>query len=217
MSLPVLYSFRRCPYAMRARLAIAASGVSVELREIVLRDKAPEMLTASPKGTVPVLVTEEGRVVEESLDIMFWALRQHDPQGWLALDNAAMKIAKSLITRAETEFKDNLDRYKYASRYEGADPLQSRADAALFLKDLDLLLQGQRFLLGDASTIAAFAILPFIRQFANVDRIWYDAQDWPNLLRWLEEFLASPAFVRIMQKYPKWQAGDPVTTFPPQV
>ena len=216
MPLPVLYSFRRCPYAMRARLAIAASGLDVELREIVLRDKAPEMLEASPKGTVPVLVTTDGQVIEESLDIMFWALGQKNPEGWLALDSAQLEAAGGLIARAEDEFKVNLDRYKYASRYVGAEPFLARAEALFFLRDLDGLLRGQGFLLGDKASIADYAILPFVRQFANVDRQWFDAENWPDLLRWLEAFLESGRFARIMNKYPKWQTGDPVTLFPPE-
>ena len=214
MPLPILYSFRRCPYAMRARLAITASGQGVHLREILLRDKAPDFLEASAKGTVPVLVTPEGQVIDESLDIMFWALRQSDPLGWLALDSALMKTAHNLISRADDEFKENLDRYKYASRHQDSPPDQARNQAALYLLDLNARLADTPWLLGHKPSIADFAIAPFVRQFANVDRPWFDSQLWPHLLRWLEAFLASDLFASIMQKYPKWQAGDAPTPFP---
>ncbi len=214
MTRPILYSFRRCPYAMRARLAIAASRIEVELREIVLRDKPVEFLSTSPKGTVPVLVTETGEVLEQSLDIMFWALERNDHEGWLALDIEERRKASELIARADDGFKTNLDRYKYASRYVGAEPFQARMEASFFLKDLDGLLRQSPYLLGQRISVADMAIAPFVRQFANVDRLWFDAEDWPDLLLWLEGFLQSERFHAIMTKYSKWQAGDASVLFP---
>lgn len=206
---PILYSFRRCPYAMRARLALASAHIACELREILLRDKPAEMLSASPKGTVPVLITEES-VVEESLDIMLWALRRNDPEGWLDVPEAAF----DLINRSDTEFKTALDRYKYATRYEDADRETEREKAAVFLRDLDQRLAQDSFLFGSKRSIADMATATFVRQYANVDRAWFDDQNWPNLRRWLEEFLASDRFAHIMTKHPIWQSGTTGVEFP---
>ena len=205
---PVLYSFRRCPYAMRARLAIYSAGLETELREILLRDKAPEFLEASPKGTVPV-VTAGALVLEESLDIMEWALDQNDPEGWLDVPQSM----RDLIAECDGPFKAALDRYKYPNRYD-SDPLAERQKGADFLAKLNTLLKGSDCLYGPKPTLPDMAILPFIRQFANTDRAWFDAQDWPRLHSWLAAFLASDRFVAIMDKYPMWRSGDPVTVFP---
>lgn len=212
--LPTLYSFRRCPYAMRARLAILASGTSCELREIVLRDKAPEFLEASPKATVPVVVTQSGEVIEESLDVMRWALAQNDPENWLSPDGVNPDEMNALIAECDGSFKNSLDRYKYANRYEGADPMAERANAEVFLRKLDGRLANSAYLFGAEPSLADMAIVPFVRQFANVDRAWFDGQPWPHLLAWLEGFLASDRFASIFQKYPKWHAGDAPTVFP---
>lgn len=203
---PILYSFRRCPYAMRARLAIAAAGIQMELREVVLRDKPLAFLAASPSGTVPCLFTDGG-VIDESLDIMKWALARNDPNHWLDMPNQGW----DLIARADGPFKDALDRTKYASRHLDSDPLEQREIAAAFLTTLDQQITTNVF---DHPTIADFAILPFVRQFAFIDKAWFDAQDWPDLHGWLERFLASDAFGKIMQKYPQWVEGDAVTAFP---
>lgn len=193
---------------MRARLAVSAAGIETELREIVLRDKAPEFLATSPKGTVPVLVTEDA-VIEESLDIMEWALSQRDPENWLDVPAEG----HDLIGQCDGPFKTALDRYKYQNRY-ASDPTLERSRGAEFLQILDRHLEDQTWLLGDQPRLSDMAILPFVRQFANTDRDWFDAQPWPNLIRWLNSFVDSSRFARIMQKYPKWQLGDPVTPFP---
>jgi len=203
---PILYSFRRCPYAMRARLALAVSGTTTELREIVLRDKAPAFLDASPSGTVPCMVTEGG-VIDESLDIMFWALRRRDPEGWLNMSNAGHEW----IARADGPFKHALDRTKYATRYPDEDPSAHRDQAAAFLTELDAVIDQWIF---DHPTLADFAILPFVRQFAFINKPWFDAQPWPNLQAWLERFLTSDRFAAIMDRYPKWAEGDAPTFFP---
>lgn len=205
----ILYSFRRCPYAMRARLAIQAAGVTCELREIVLRDKAPEFLAASPKGTVPVVIAD-GVVIEESFDVMLWALRQNDPQDWLDMPDAGYDLIKT----SDGPFKANLDRTKYASRYPDMDVSEARNGASEFLHQLDKQLTGQTWLYGDRPCLADFAILPFVRQFANIDRDWFNAQGWDHLIGWLDRFLTSDAFASIMTKYPKWVAGDTPTQFP---
>jgi len=204
----ILYSFRRCPYAMRARLALLVSGTTVELREIVLRDKAPEFLENSPKGTVPVLVTDNA-VIEESLDIMHWALNRNDPEGWLDMPDEGHQI----IATIDGPFKTALDRYKYATRYR-SDAQAERLKAALILRNLDKKLQKMAWLVGDKPTLADMATITFIRQFANTDRTWFDNQDWPALIRWLDTFLASDRFTAIMDKYPKWTSGDPPTYWP---
>lgn len=214
MTLPILYSFRRCPYAMRARLAIASAGYQCELREIVLRDKAPEFIEASPKGTVPVLVTSDGQVVEESLDVMHLVLREHDPEGWLSPDVGTFEEMQALIAECDGPFKTALDRYKYTTRYEGADRETEREKGCEFLRKLDEMLSGSSYLFGERVSLADMAIAPFIRQFANTDRAWFDAQPWPDLHRWLNAFLDSERFQAIFGKYPKWESGDEVTLFP---
>ena len=206
MTKPVLYSFRRCPYAMRARLALASAGLEVELREVVLRDKPAAFLEASPSATVPCLVTSDG-VVDESLDVMIWTLKQNDPEGWLDMPEAGFEW----IARADGPFKDALDRTKYANRYPGVDPASQRDVAAVFLSDLDTTIGDWIF---DRPTLADFAILPFVRQFAFIDKDWFDAQPWPGLQGWLERFLGSERFAHIMEKYPQWQPGDPPVAFP---
>lgn len=214
MELPILYSFRRCPYAMRARLALSASGQSVELREIVLRDKAPEMLEASPKGTVPVLVLTDGTVIEESIDIINWALSIDDLEGWLGFSETEMEVMRALIVEADGPFKDALDRYKYENRFDGVVAKEQRDIAVPFLQILDGLIGNQDFLFGNQISLADGAILPFVRQFAHVDKDWFWSQDWSNLIRWLDAFLESDRFSAIMEKYPKWQAGDEPVLFP---
>ncbi len=192
---------------MRARLAIAASGVHVELREVLLRDKAPELLEASAKATVPVVVHGDV-IIEESYDIMLWALKQNDPDGWLERHN------KTLIEACDGAFKSALDKYKYGDRREGSDAIEQRSIASEYLANLNEILATQPYLSGDKVGMTDMSIATFVRQFANVDRAWFDAEPWPNLIRWLEEFLSSDAFAAIMTKYPKWQAGDPITLFP---
>ena len=194
---------------MRARLALASAAVQVELREILLRDKAPEFLQTSPSGTVPCLKTED-RVIDESRDIMIWALQLNDPEGWLAMPDEG----NALIDEIEGPFKTALDRYKYSTRYNDADKQAERETASGYLRDLDERLSSQDWLFGEKPTLADMAILPFVRQFAMTDKAWFDAQPWPHLSRWLEAFLASERLSKVMPKYPVWQAGDTATLFP---
>lgn len=200
---PILWSFRRCPYAMRARLALLASGLQVELREILLREKPADFLATSPSATVPALRLPD-RVIDESLDIMIWALEQQDPRGLLQMPEAGWQ----LITRNDGPFKTALDHTKYAVRYPDLDPAAERAKAAAYLYDLDAQLSGQSALFGDDWRLADLAILPFVRQFANCDRPWFDAQPWPNLILWLERFTQSEDFRRVMVKFPQWHPED---------
>jgi len=204
--LPILYSFRRCPYAMRARMGVLASGIAVEIREIVLRDKPAQMLAASPKGTVPVLVLPDGTVIDESLNILRWALAQNDPEGWLAGDDAG------LIAASDGPFKHHLDRYKYPDRH-GSDPLEHRAAGLAILDSLDQRLSARAQLCGDARSLADIALFPFIRQFAATDQTWFDAQDVPNLQRWLAGHIRSDLFARAMVRLAPWKAGDVAVGF----
>ncbi|MTH98940.1 glutathione S-transferase [Roseibium sp. RKSG952] len=205
---PILYSFRRCPYAMRARLAILVTGIEVELREVVLKDKAPAFLVASPTATVPCLVKESGHVIDESIDIMLWALEQADPQLWLVPEQGNLQEVQDLIRANDGPFKCHLDRYKYDTRFEGAVRTDERAAASEYLRKLDQKLDGRPWLFGARASIADYAILPFVRQFANTDRDWFDAQSWSPLKRWLAAFEGSDAFLSVMSKYRKWSAGD---------
>ena len=186
---------------MRGRMALDASGIAVEHREILLRDKPAEMLAASPKGTVPVVVLPEGRVIEESLDVMLWALGQNDPENWLSPPSGDRSEMDALIAANDGPFKHHLDRYKYDTRYEGAVASDHRTIASAHLQDLDDRLDRSDQLLGDRPSLADIALFPFVRQFANTDRDWFDAQPWPNLQRWLDGHLQSERFERIMQKY----------------
>lgn len=197
MSIPIFYSFRRCPYAMRARLAVAVSGLAHELREVKLSAKPAAMLGASPKGTVPVLVLPDDAVIDQSIDIMRHALGQSDPEGWLAGDDAA------LITRNDGPFKHDLDRYKYPERHAG-DPGAYRDAGVGFLRDLDVRLAVSAQLCGARRGLTDMALMPFVRQFVAVDRAWFDAQPLPHLQRWLAGHLASDLFAAIMVRHQPW-------------
>ena len=205
--LPILYSFRRCPYAMRARLALQAAGQAVEHREIALKNKRTEMLRASPKGTVPVLVLADGTVLDESLDIMRWALGRNDPQGWLGGDDAYREDAWDLIAQNDGEFKLHLDRYKYPHRYGLTDGLAHRELARGFLDLLQARLALHSYLAGARFGLADAAIAPFVRQFAHTASAWFAAQAWSHLAQWLQDFEASAAFAQVMEKHPVWPGG----------
>ncbi|WP_454563994.1 glutathione S-transferase [Pseudomonas sp. AIG] len=191
-----LYSFRRCPYAMRARMALRYSGVPVDIIEVSLKAKPAEMLAISPKGTVPVLAAG-GRVIDESLEIMRWALAQNDPQGWL-LDGDS-RIAE-LIEANDQGFKVQLNRYKYAERYPEQPMEVYRAEGAVYLQRLEVLLNDRDYLLADHPSLADIALLPFVRQFAHVDREWFAQTPYVRLQAWLQRFLESELFTSIMRK-----------------
>ena len=209
---PVLYSFRRCPFAMRARMAIAVSGQKVRLREILLKDKPADMLAVSGKGTVPVLVLDDGRVIDESLDVMDWALGAADPEDWRGPDGAAQR---ALIADCDGPFKGHLDRYKYATRYDDADPLAHRAAGTAFLEDLDARIErhgGHLFREGRA--LADIAIFPFVRQFRIADPDWFDDAAPDGLKGWLRGLMDSALFTSVMSKYALWQSGETGVMFP---
>lgn len=195
----ILYSYRRCPYAMRARMALKIAGIQVEMREISLREKPKSMLAVSPKGTVPVLVLQNGQVVEQSLDIMYWALAQQDPDDWLAVDPVH---ASRLIEENDGDFKYALDRYKYPERYPEKSPVFYRQLGELFLQKLETLLETNTYLLSARISIADIAIFPFVRQFAAVGAGWFETAQYPKLRAWLARLVGSPLFESIMQKQP---------------
>lgn len=196
--LPILYSFRRCPYAMRARMSIVRTNYICEHREVILRDRPEHMMEISPKGTVPVLLLPNGNVIEESLEIM-----QHVLSWDLTTDEFHW------VDRNDNEFKFHLDRYKYPNRYENVDSLEQRSMAKAYLDDLD------KYLSDEISSSLNDALFPFVRQFANHDRDWFDAQNWENLHGWLADNLSSDEFALCMKKYPQWHEGDDLVIFPP--
>jgi glutathione S-transferase len=205
--LPVLYSFRRCPYAMRARLALQASQVAYEHREIVLKNKPAHMLALSPKGTVPVLWladTPGHRVLDESLDIMLWALDRHDPMGWLPASPEDMAAALAWIGLSDGVFKKHLDRYKYPLRFQLDSGLHDRDLGAEFLWQINAHLQKNDFLNNHHWGLTDAALAPFVRQFAHVDPAWFSVQEWTALRVWLENFENSPGFLKAMQKVALW-------------
>ena len=196
---PILYSFRRCPYAMRARMSIVRTGYEVEHREVILRYRPEHMMEISPKGTVPVLLLEDGTVIEESLEIMQhvlnWTLSEEE-QYW--------------VSRNDDEFKFHLDRYKYPNRYEDVDEIEQRTAASSYLVDLDARLESEP----PISEALSDALFPFVRQFANHNRDWFDAQDWSNVHSWLVGNLESEAFKACMKKHKQWFEGDEIVFFP---
>ena len=210
---PVLYSFRRCPYAMRARLALLAAGIRCELREVALSQKPPSMLLVSPKGTVPVLVLSDA-VIEQSLDIMLWALKQNDPQGWLPADTTALDEQLQFITQCDGDFKHHLDRYKYPSRYQLTDGLSDRQAGTVFLISLNQRLESNAFLSGDKWGLADAAIAPFVRQFAHTDPEWFASQPWEKLITWLNDFENSTAYQQAIHKYKVWHPDAKPVSYP---
>lgn len=219
MNLPILYSFNRCPYAMRARMALAYAGITCELREVALRNKPVEMLAISPKGTTPVLQLADGQILEESLDIMYWAVQQHDPGGWHGRSGLNLELSHTLITTNDRSFKPCLDRYKYAVRFPAQPQEVYRGQAEIYLHNLDDLLRSHRFLASDRMTMADAAIFPFVRQFAHVDLEWFYSTPYTHLQAWLTWHESSNLFQHVMQKRPAWLPGQPITfllPLPPQ-
>ena len=209
MKMPRLYSFRRCPYAIRARMALVYSAITVELREVRLSDMPPQLLSISPKATVPVLHLPDEIIIEESLDIMHWALSISDPQHW-QLEDAE---SRELIRHNDEEFKPLLDAYKYADRFPQKSQLEHRISAAAFLQLLEHRLVDYPFLSGDRVTITDIAIMPFIRQFAGVEPRWFEHCEYAGVRRWLRQQIESELFKSVMVKYAFWQPGDDAVYF----
>ena len=192
-------------------MALAASGAEVMLREVLLKDKPAELLAASPKATVPVLVLSDGRVIEESLEVMQWALEYRDPLGWL--DNAALK--SDWISACDGDFKHWLDRYKYADRHPEHTAEDYRKNAEAFIQKLEDRLSGADWVVGDAASAVDVALFPFVRQFAGVEPSWWQQAPYSHVRQWLENWLNSALFSAIMAKYPRWESGQPGERFPP--
>ncbi len=206
MTHPILYSFRRCPYAMRARMGIYSAQIKCAVREITLSDKPTHLLDISPKGTVPVLLTNKDRVIDESLDIMLWALSYNDPDNWLP--EMRRDDIFELVKYNDEGFKPMLDRYKYPNRYPDEDCSSARENGLKFLQELEQRLAINGSLLGDKTTLADISIFPFVRQFAHVDKDWFYTLPLPATHKWLKQHLESNLFAKIMTKYTPWQEGD---------
>ena len=205
---PIFYSFRRCPYAMRARLSLVISKTRVEIREVYLKEKPKEFLASSVSATVPCMVTQE-KILDESLDIMLWVLKKNDPQNWLKMP----KIGFDLIKENDGPFKHYLDKTKYHSRYPEINPEESRKKASVFLIKLENIMDNN-YLFGNDPSLADMAILPFVRQFANTDFEWFEKQNWPNVKKWLNTFICSEIFNLIQIKYDKWSNLSKPQFFP---
>ncbi len=204
---PIFYSFRRCPYAMRARMALSVSQTPVQLREIALKDKPAEMLAASPKGTTPVLIDGD-EIIDESLGVMAWALTRSDPEGWLAHKK------DTLVAENDGAFKHHLDHYKYSTRYEGADREAHRDEAMKFIEKLEARLATSAYLSGGKRTLPDIAIFPFVRQFRIADEAWFDATPIPKVQSWLSGLMTSDLFQAVMKKYPLWKETGEEIGFP---
>ena len=210
-NLPILYSFRRCPYAMRARMAIHISDQRCELREVLLRDKPPSMLEYSAKGTVPVLILQDGKVIDESLDVIDWALNLNDPDDWQRSKDK--EKTKELIKINDGEFKYHLDRYKYSKRYDNEDPEFHRKKCLKFIESINNELNNSEYIFDDNISYADIVLLPFIRQFRIADIEWFDSLPYDNLKKWLSSFLGSSLLNSIMKKYDLWKEGDKSIVF----
>ncbi|MFT7009052.1 MAG: glutathione S-transferase [Colwellia sp.] len=213
-TLPVLYSLRNCPYAMRARIAIFKAKQIVMLRDIVLSNKPKEMLAASPKATVPVLVLANGTVVEESLAIMLWALNETDPDDLLQSQNEhELSMMLNLIKSFDHDFKVCLEQYKCAKRYRESNTIECRVECEQFIQTLENRLSRHDFLISNTESLADIALLPFIRQFARIERQWYLQSPYPKVRQWLNNYLQSPMFTKVMAKYPLWLDDHEVVLF----
>ncbi len=193
---------------MRARLSLVVSKTRVEIREVLLKKKPKEFLDVSASATVPCLITNE-EILDESMDIMYWALKKSDPQNWLKMP----KLGNDLIKENDTSFKHYLDLTKYHIRYPRLNPKESRIKASAFLIKLESIMV-DNFLFGSTPTIADMSILPFVRQFANTDLEWFDNQNWPRVKSWLYKFISSEIFHEIQIKFVQWQTNSKPCFFP---
>ncbi|CAH7192053.1 Glutathione S-transferase [Vibrio chagasii] len=204
-ALPVLYSLRRCPYAMRGRMGIALSKQQVLLREIVTKDKPSELLASSPKGTVPVLVLSDGKVIEQSLDVMMWALHQNDPQDLLRSSNPSLsEQIHQLIQQNDNEFIGHLEKYRASVRYRNDDIEQRRNLCEAFISELEAKLAHHDYFFGDSPSLADFAVMPFVSQFVRVEKKWFVQSEYQNVGRWLRSHLESKLYTQVMKQYPLW-------------
>ena len=214
MSLPILYSLRCCPYAMRARLAILLAKQSVLLRDIVMKNMPVEMLAASAKATVPLLILDDGSIIDESLQIMIWALNINDPNNLLCTEqeNALTKML-TIISRNDNEFVYYLEKYKVTARHHDIAETFYRQQCELFIEQLEQTLSAHDYIMSNTPCLVDYAILPFVRQFSRVDRKWYLQAPYPHLRSWLERHFQNPLFSKTMKKYPKWLTGNAEMVF----
>lgn len=210
---PILYTFRRCPYAMRARMGLAYAGIEFQIREVVLKDKPKEMLDDSPKATVPVLLRSGLPVLEESLEILKWSLSENDPDGWMDHPAERLLMMQKLVEENDNIFKEHLDHYKYSDRFPEHTREVYRQAGETFLQKLEVLLLDTPFLFGNRISYADVAVFPFIRQFSNVEPSWFTSAPYPHLRKWLASFLNSDLFQSVMKKYPTWKVDHPVLYF----
>lgn len=214
MSLPILYSLRQCPYAMRARMGLLLAKQPVILRDIVMNNIPTQMLAVSPKGTVPVLVLNNSSVIDQSLDIMLWALKRNDPDDLLFKNQPdTLKNMLTLINRNDNEFVEALKKYKAAARYHDNNVVICRQQCEYFINYLEQSLTEYNFLMGDSASLVDFALLPFIRQFSRVERKWYLQAPYPKLQRWLINHYHNPLFAKAMTKHPQWLDTNEVVVF----
>ena len=205
---PILYTFRRCPYCMRAHMALKNSGIRVELREVKLSDMPEEALAISPHETVPVLALTDGTSIDESWDIVKWALSQNDKDNWLGENNEFLLDAEILIETNDYSFKTDLDHYKYAEQYPEHSKEHYREKCEEFIEELEDMLTENSYLLADQLTLADIGVFPFIRQFSLVDTEWFDQAPYPKVRKWLSEIIDSELFQDIFKKHELWKAGD---------
>ena len=203
--LPILYSLRRCPYAMRGRMGIALSQQKVLLREIVTKDKPSELLASSPKGTVPVLVLPNGQIIEQSIEVMNWALQQNDPQDLLRSNNPTLsEQVQQLIKTNDDDFIGHLEKYRASVRYRNVDTEQRRRACEGFISELESKLAQHEYLFGDTPSLADFAVMPFVSQFVRVEKKWFVQSEYQNVGRWLRAHLDSKLYTQVMKQYPLW-------------
>ncbi len=208
MNTPVLYSFRRCPYCMRAHMALKKSGIQVELREVKLSDMPEAALKISPKATVPILVLPDGSFIDESWDIVKWALEKNDPDNWLGDEKEYLLETEMLVETTDFSFKEDLDHYKYADRHPEQSELEYRQACEEFIEELEEMLTDNRYLLSDQLTAADISVFSFVRQFSMVDKDWFDQAPYPRVQHWLDEIVRSELFLSVFQKHALWQTGD---------
>ena len=213
--MPILYSFKRCPYAMRARMAIYLSQIVVEHREVSLKNKPKSMMEISPKGTVPVLLLENGDVIDESMDIINWCLETKSRVFKDILDDSQKAFTKKIIKIFDEKFKFHLDRYKYATRYKNVDAVSHRDACLDILKTLDKNINNTKWFFSNNVNKIDISVLPFIRQFRIADPLWFDAnKNIPNIQIWLENFLQSKLLNEVMINFDAWEPNDPIKLFP---
>ena len=211
-AMPILYSLQNCPYAMRARLALLLSEQAIIIRAITLKDKPQAMLEASPKGTVPVLVLADGSVIEESMDIMLWALEQSDPNHLLPKEKPeAQQAVIQLIQRGDDEFKHPLEQYRAAKRYHRDSEVQWREQCEAFIEELEQRLSANGYFVGNSVSLADYSFIPFMRQFGRVDRKWFAKAPYPKVKAWLSTQLQSQLYAKMMTKHPIWQTDASAT------